>query len=337
VRAAVICASDGLSCTDDSCSEIGSDPCPYTLISGNCLIPDGGGTPTCYADDDPNPANQCEFCDSATSTTTWTARPFGYRCDDGVAMTVLDHCDSTPACVGCHRDIVPPGGSSTIPECSDSWDNDGNGLIDWADDPLCVDMNGAEVGMISMPTFCTNGGDDDLDSTVDFGADAGCHMNIDDHEDMAHPACNDGIDNDGDTLTDFPDDPGCQLLRDMDETDPGGSFDTACSDMIDNDGDTLVDFSPSGLTPDPGCSSALDNSEFNCDVDPMCSDGIDNDSDTITDYPNDPGCFSLRDDDETDHSGVATECSDGIDNDSDTLVDGADSGCASSTDNAEHV
>ena len=34
--------------------------------------------------------------------------------------------------------------------------------------------------------------------------------------------------------------------------------------------------------------------------DPQCSDGMDNDGDGLTDFPNDPGCTSLQDNDETD-------------------------------------
>ena len=55
----------------------------------------------------------------------------------------------------------------------------------------------------------------------------------------------------------------------------------------------------------------------------QCSDGMDNDSDTKTDFPNDPGCSSPSDNDETDTCPGAgcPVCADGMDNDSDTLVD----------------
>jgi len=73
----------------------------------------------------------------------------------------------------------------------------------------------------------------------------------------------------------------------------------------------------------------------------QCSDGADNDGDGEIDFPNDPGCFSVTDDDETN-----PQCDDGIDNDSDgfcdlagrTCTDGStpgDPGCNSSTDNDE--
>jgi len=50
---------------------------------------------------------------------------------------------------------------------------------------------------------------------------------------------------------------------------------------------------------DPGCESADDNDESN--VPPaICADGLDNDNDGLTDYPNDPGCSAADDNDETD-------------------------------------
>ena len=70
----------------------------------------------------------------------------------------------------------------------------------------------------------------------------------------------------------------------------------ACNDGADNDGDGRVDY-PN----DPGCSSSIDNDEYNqIIINPtyQCNDGIDNDSDGRVDYPNDPGCSSYNDDSE---------------------------------------
>jgi CSLREA domain-containing protein len=90
-------------------------------------------------------------------------------------------------------------------------------------------------------------------------------------------------------------------------------FAPACNDGIDNDGDGLVDYPA-----DPGCSSALDDSEKS----PLlpCDDGIDNDGDGLVDYrvdgTGDPGCFS---------PGVGSienpACQDGKDNDGDGKID----------------
>lgn len=67
----------------------------------------------------------------------------------------------------------------------------------------------------------------------------------------------------------------------------------------------------------------------------VCSDGDDNDGDGKTDYPNDPGCISTTDSDETDTPPAAV-CSDGIDNDVDGKTDyPSDPGCSSGTDTDE--
>ena len=69
-----------------------------------------------------------------------------------------------------------------------------------------------------------------------------------------------------------------------------------------------------------------------------CNNGIDDDSDGKIDYPNDPGCTSPSDDDESDTCPGAgcPVCSDGMDNDGDMLTDyPADYGCASAAGTSE--
>ena len=66
---------------------------------------------------------------------------------------------------------------------------------------------------------------------------------------------------------------------------------------------------------------------------PECGDEIDNDGDTFTDFPNDIGCSSLIDNDETNE---VPECNDGIDNDGNGNIDfPADLGCDSALDEIE--
>lgn len=78
---------------------------------------------------------------------------------------------------------------------------------------------------------------------------------------------------------------------------------------------------------DLGCSSATDTNETNA-----CTDAVDNDGDGKIDFPADPGCSSAQDNDETD----VTQCSDTVDNDGDGKIDyPADPGCSSTTDNDE--
>jgi streptogramin lyase len=191
---------------------------------------------------------------------------------------------------------------SETPDCSDGIDNDGDGLVDYPADPKC-----------SSPTDlterydCSDGIDNDGDGLVDYPADPGCRTPTSPIED---PACNDGIDNDSDGHIDYPDDNGCSAASDDSE-----QFD--CSDGIDNDGDGLIDYPA-----DPDCTSANDPSEA-----PQCSDGVDNDKNGLTDFPADyPACQSASDPTEK------PACSDGIDNDGDGLVDyPADPGCVSKT------
>ncbi len=79
------------------------------------------------------------------------------------------------------------------PECRDGNDNDGDGLLDFGDDPGCAD-------------------EDDNTETDDCPDGPGC------------PQCGNGIDDDGDTFTDYPDDPGCTSAADnveLDECIPG--------------------------------------------------------------------------------------------------------------------
>ena len=89
----------------------------------------------------------------------------------------------------------------------------------------------------------------------------------------------------------------------------------ACDDGIDNDGDGAIDLD------DEGCTNAQDRNEGDEPV-TWCSDGKDNDDDGLIDFPDDPGCGSDFDSDETDEVMTARpQCSNGRDDDSDGLVD----------------
>ncbi len=67
----------------------------------------------------------------------------------------------------------------------------------------------------------------------------------------------------------------------------------------------------------------------------LCNNGIDDDLDGDTDYPNDPGCDTASDNDETDPA-TPPVCSNGLDDDTDTLTDyPADFGCSSAAGTSE--
>jgi hypothetical protein len=130
-----------------------------------------------------------------------------------------------------------------IPACSDGLDNDGDGFIDFPDDPGCL----GSLGTLEDPE-CNDGIANDTDGLIDFPDDPGCYGSWYWTE---SPECDDGIENDTDGLIDFPDDPGCRD-RSWDTESP------ACDDGINNDPaqDSLIDLD------DPHCQNSSDVTEF---------------------------------------------------------------------------
>jgi len=72
------CAGDGLSCTVDQCI---SGVCDHTTLQTNTCLING----TCYNQDDANPSNPCEDCNSATPR-VWSDKD-GDSCDDSLTCT----------------------------------------------------------------------------------------------------------------------------------------------------------------------------------------------------------------------------------------------------------
>ena len=69
-------------------------------------------------------------------------------------------------------------------------------------------------------TQCSDGVDNDGDGKIDFPNDPGCASSADDSEaGDGSPQCSDGIDNDGDGKIDFPNDPQCSSAQDDSEAD----------------------------------------------------------------------------------------------------------------------
>ena len=262
-------------------------------------------------------------CDPSDRTKTFCAEPTG-----GILMQA-------------------PEGPAPDPSCSDSEDNNCNGLIDVAE-PSC-----------QVPETC-NGIDDD-----GSGRESAASTAYD---------CNDGIDNDGDGLTDILD-PGC--AAGIDDTFPTlgdsctvgtGACEATGSVICDGPNSTKCSISPGAPQMEGPFGSA------------SCSDGIDNNCDGLTDFPADPNCTEAEICDGLDNNGdgmtdegfpslgdacevgtgacyntgtlvcngagtgtvcdaapgVASQegptgptCSDGIDNDCDGLTDSDDPGCGS--------
>jgi len=87
----VVCADDGLDCTSDTCSGIGS--CVHTTDIESCLI-EG----QCYALGEDNPANECSWCFSVSSQTNWTHKDGTHTCSDDGLFCTDDMCSGAGTC-----------------------------------------------------------------------------------------------------------------------------------------------------------------------------------------------------------------------------------------------
>ena len=162
-----------------------------------------------------------------------------------------------------------PTPTPAITECNDGVDNDGDGFVDFPEDPAC--SSGLDPSETPFNGQCNDGVDNDGDSFVDYPDDPNCASGTDASE---FGQCNDGEDNDGDGWIDDPADPGCSSPSDTSEA-PQNPHD--CNDGVDNDVDGYID-DPA----DPGCSSPFDNSESPQNAH-QCNDGGDNDGDGYVD------------------------------------------------------
>lgn len=138
-------------------------------------------------------------------------------------------------------------GLDAVTFCNDGIDNDGDGLVDYPNDPGCE--SAIDPDETDIPA-CSDGIDNDGDGLIDYPNDPSCSSFLDDDE-SGEPACGNGVDDDGDGLVDFPNDPGCESLTDVSEADV-----PACANGVDDDGDGFADY-PS----DPGCADAHDDDE----------------------------------------------------------------------------
>jgi hypothetical protein len=148
---------DGNPCTVDTCS--GGAPqhqpagagtscgpglvCIGTACVGGCVI---GGTS--YTTGTVDPANACQACDPATSTSAWSSRPDTTACDDGGACTSGDHC-ANGACVGTPYTCAPTS-------CQTGAACDGHGGCTFTSKPQgtpCPDSTPSS----NYPGVCMNG------------------------------------------------------------------------------------------------------------------------------------------------------------------------------------
>jgi hypothetical protein len=131
------------------------------------------------------------------------------------------------------------GGGNHPPQCSDERDNDGDGLIDYPNDPGCASPQDDDETN-NTPPQCSDGQDNDGDGFVDYPSDPGCtDRNDNDETDNDDPECSDGVDNDGDGRIDFPADTGCTSGSDDDEAagflTGGGGYDETDKKIANED------------------------------------------------------------------------------------------------------
>jgi large repetitive protein len=136
---------------------------------------------------------------------------------------------------------------------------------------LAACSGGSDTPDATPQTVCTDGFDNDGDGSIDYPADPGCATEIDTDESNDPIAmCSDGRDNDGDGKIDYPNDPGCFLPLQNSESDdcPDGPGCPQCSNGIDDNDDAQIDF-PN----DDGCSTAADGDEYLTDPN-ACGTGL---------------------------------------------------------------
>ncbi len=321
-------------------------------------------------------------------------------------------CSVTPDCGPGLVCRTAMGGTTTVcalPQCADTYDDDGDGFPGYPTDPGCTSLDDNDETDPDPLPACANGLDDDGDGQTDYPADTSCSSASGTSE-----ACNGEQDpileitsgtttgtlvgaHDDHNATCDASSSGLDLLftlrvpqlRSLRMDTNTSSFDTVlslltaactepslqCADqggattnaslLVRNNVDAgnyvvALDAYSINNTPGPwalhisgviapGGSCAPNDTlggAFVCPatnpcmlvggamrcVPSQCGDGMDNDGDGIIDYPDDPGCTSADDVDESDTCGNGPgpgcpECADGIDNDGDGQIDLADTAC----------
>ena len=290
----------------------------YDGIDQNCS---GGDLTDVDGDSWSSPAD-CD--DNNAAINPGAAEICGDNADNNCDGQVDEGCVVEPVCTDADGDTYALEGGDCGPvdcndtdaavnpaaaeNCTDSFDNNCNGLIDGQDPgaigcpPACTDNDGdfyAIEGGVCGPVDC-----DDNDPGVNPGGVEICGDNADNNCDgqvdegcVVEPTC---TDNDGDTYAV-----------------EGG----ACGAMDCNDNDGAV--SPDALeicgdNTDNNCDGQVDEG---CVVEPACTD---NDEDTYAIEGGDCGPVDCDDTDADVYPGAVENCTDGIDNNCNGFVDATD-------------
>ena len=153
----------------------------------------------------------------------------------------------------------------------------------------------------------------------------------------AELACSDDVSTtDRQSTITVPVEPGVYyLVLDSHNTSESGSFDLQVNFYA---GEGTSCSGPQDCGPGLVCRVPHGGSNMVCSKH-VCSDGVDDDGDGKADYPDDPGCTSPTDDDETDDcpsGAMCPECGNGKDDDGDGLIDyPADTSCKSASGSSE--
>ncbi len=284
-----------------------------------------------------------------------------YPADPGCSS--LDDTDESDTCPG-----VGPG----CPECSDGVDNDNDGQTDYPNDTNCLSPSTASEGCVStdgvdalvMPTTMgtTVGAVNDVRQAC---GTSGTHTAPDKTYSLSLPAMRNltivntnsfdaavALYNStcGGTALQCRDEPETIALTNVaaglyfyvvDGYSSGsGAYTITVSGAIQNGASCESPLAQNGaITCGPGFTCRGTVGSRTCQA-AACGDGVDNDGDGVADFPNDPGCSSVSDNDETDTCpGVGPgcpQCSDGVDNDGDLLIDYPDDpSCATASGTTE--
>lgn len=82
--------------------------------------------------------------------------------------------------------------------------------------PMPAEPEPEPLAVVEPVSACADGADNDGDGRIDYPDDPGCDA-LDDEDESDPMACSDGLDNDADGLIDYPEDTGCDSAEDNDE------------------------------------------------------------------------------------------------------------------------
>jgi hypothetical protein len=317
-------------------------PCQMTTDCGPglvCRVPMGGSAMVCS-----KPMCSDGVDDDGDGKADYPDDP---GCTDPSDNDEMDDCPSGPMC----------------PECANGKDDDGDGMTDYPADTSCKAASGNSeacnttegvttitAGMTNgdttgasddyTPTCASGSGGTDLTYELDLPALTSLSVDVEDPNFNFFPdtvllgasckapelACEGAFS----TVTQGPLAAGSYfLVVDGDSAGLAGSFTITVSGTIAGGESCESPLAQSGaLVCAAGYTCSGTAGSRTCKP-AACNDGMDNDGDGKIDYPNDPGCTSPADDDETDPA-TAPVCSNGMDDDADGKTDfPSDFGCSS--------